>query len=83
MFDFGTTPEQAVYTDRPISGTTDEQAVVPKYKPFQTLENKTNKTKISKNSTKQILKETYQQGPTVPYRDNLKTSHEKDYGEPL
>lgn len=82
MFDFGTSTEQLLYPSPTKNGTSDGQVVVPKNKPIQTQKNyiKKNKTEISvvshsANGNKPI--------PTVPFRDNLKTTKEKDYGEPL
>lgn len=85
MFDFGTTSGQVLYPDRTDMGTGDGQAQVPIIKPVQTLENSTNddKRQILKNSRSQDFENNDKRTTTVPYRDNLKTTVEKDYNQPL
>ena len=79
MFDFGTSPGQELYPDCAKNGTADGQAVVPKIKHIQTRENQL------KRENEKFLNPTSDCKPltTVPYRDNLKTTKEKNYNEPL
>lgn len=85
MFNFGTRSEQALYPNNPEIGTTHGQALVPINKPIQTIENNKNNTKPQnfKNSNFQDSKTVEKQVATVPYQDNLKTSYDKNYDEPL
>lgn len=84
MFDFGTTPGQVVDPSHTNIGTSHGQAVVPKIKHIQTIENSENniKRQIFKNLG-QDLENDEKQNATVPYQDNLKTSSDKNYNEPL
>ncbi|KAB7530314.1 hypothetical protein F8C76_02055 [Flagellimonas olearia] len=85
MFDFGTSTGQAVDRNHTIIGTSNGQALVPINKPIQTFKNNTNGSKRRKIKKKifQIVETKGQQVPTVPYRDNLRTTEDKDYNEPL
>ncbi len=82
MFDFGTSTGQALYQSRTNIETSSGQALVRINKHIQTLENNKNfnkpKNLISENSQTDM-----KQDPTVPYQDNLKTSADKNYNEPL
>ncbi len=85
MFNFGTTDEQALYPSHTNMGTTDGQALVSKTKLIQTVRNKTNNNK-RQNFKKLDFKNSENKGKqngTVPYQDNLKTSSDKNYNEPL
>lgn len=85
MFDFGTSTEQALYSNRTNIGTSSEQALVPILKHIQTIENTKNKNKQHNFSNSKFLndKTDLKQQTTVPYQDNLKTTKDKDYNEPL
>lgn len=79
MFDFGTSDGQDLYLDRTKNGTADGQAVVSKIKHIQTRENHV------KRGNENFRSDGFQDKPlgAVPYRDNLRTTKEKDYNEPL
>ncbi|AYN67538.1 hypothetical protein D1013_09270 [Euzebyella marina] len=85
MFEFGTSTEQAVDQDCTKNGTSTGQVVVPIIKQIQTIE--TNKNKVQKknlrNSESDENKNYGKNYPSVPYRDHLKISDEKNYDEPL
>ncbi|AEM71624.1 hypothetical protein Murru_2588 [Allomuricauda ruestringensis DSM 13258] len=85
MFDFGTTPGQAVDPSRTNIGTSNGQAVVPINKHIQTIENQKNNNKQAnfKNLEFDGLENGSKQKGSVPYRDNLKTKKHKDYNQPL
>ncbi|TMU50756.1 hypothetical protein [Flagellimonas algicola] len=85
MFDFGTSSGQALYPNRTNIGTSNGQAVVPIIKHIQTIENNKNYDKLInfENSSFQDFENEGKHGLPVPYRDNLKTTKEKDYSEPL
>ncbi|GAA3622788.1 hypothetical protein [Flavivirga jejuensis] len=85
MFDFGTSTEQALYPSRTNIETSTGQALVRINKHIQTIENSKNinkreNFKISNNENSETEEK---QMATVPYQDNLKTSSDKNYGEPL
>ena len=89
MFNFGTSTEQALYPSRTKIETSTGQALVPINKHIQTLENNKNinKWQVSENSNsenddkqKSACAERCQ---SIPYQDNLKTSSDKNYDEPL
>ena len=84
MFDFGTSSGLAVNQSCTNIETSNEQAVVSINKHIQTIQNAKNKNKQrdfknlnfqDSNLNKQIA--------TVPYQDNLKTSTDKNYDDPL
>lgn len=85
MFDFGTSTGQAVDQHRTEIGTSIGQALVPINKQIQTIKNNTNgeKRKKIKMEELQVDENNAKHTPTVPYRDNLRTSKDKDYNEPL
>jgi len=85
MFDFGTSTRQVLYPSRTKKGTSDGQAMVPNNKPTQTPKNKKNHFKQKKNikTASSTFGNQGQQVPTVPNSDNLRTSCDKDYNEPL
>lgn len=85
MFDFGTSSGQVLYPSHTNIGTSSGQAVVPIIKQIQTIENPKNNNKPQNfgNSSFQDFETGNKQGTGIPYRDNLKTSKEKDYSEPL
>ncbi len=85
MFDFGTSTEQVLYPSYTEIGTSTGQAQVPINKHIQTKENSKNinKRKNLKNSNSKNLESEEKQSVTVPYLDNLKTSSDKNYDEPL
>jgi hypothetical protein len=85
MFNFGTTCEQLLYSSHTNIGTTDGQALVSKTKHKQTIRNNSNNNKQQnlKNLNAKNSKNEDKQDGNVPYRDNLKTSTDKDYNEPL
>lgn len=82
MFCFGTSDEQAVdpsYTNIEISY---EQVLVSKDKHIKTRRNNTNISK-QKNYNKKGSEKIGKQKRSVPFKDNLKTTTDKDYSEPL
>ena len=85
MFDFGTSTEQALYPSRTEIETSNGQALVRINKHIQTIENNKNinKRKNFKISNNKNSETDEKQMATVPYQDNLKTSADKNYDEPL
>ncbi|MFD2101296.1 hypothetical protein [Flagellimonas iocasae] len=85
MFNFGTSDGQAPYPDHPKNGTSNGQALVPNNKPLQTPEN--NKTDFKQKKNKKVKLSDPKKGAKVdgtsPNGDNLRTSGDKDYNEPL
>jgi hypothetical protein len=85
MFDFGTSARQVLSQSCTQFETSDGQALVSINKHIQTIENNKNINKpiflkkLNSNNSKTIEK----QKSTVPYQDNLKTSTNKNYDEPL
>jgi hypothetical protein len=82
MFDFGTSSGQVLYPSRTEFGTCTGQALVPINKHIQTTENNKNRSKpqFLKSSNPEKREN---QLKSVPSQDNLKTSRDKDYNEPL
>ncbi len=85
MLKFETTSGQVEVNSHPKNETSSGQAVVPIYKHIQTLENSKNinKREILKNSNVEDFENDSKPTPTVPHTDNLKTSKNKNYNEPL
>ena len=85
MFDFGTSTEQALYPSRTNIETSSGQALVSINKHIQTIENNKNinKRENFKKSNSQNSETESKQDGAVPYQDNLKTSSDKNYDEPL
>nr|WP_282117155.1 hypothetical protein [Cellulophaga baltica] len=85
MFHFGTSTEQALYLSRTNIETSTGQALVSINKHIQTIENNKNLNKHEnfKKLDSQNSKTEEKQNATVPYQDNLKTSSDKNYDEPL
>ena len=85
MFDFGTSSGQVLYPSRTKNGISNGQALVPYIKHIQTIENTKNDNKPEnfENSSFKDFENKEKQNTAVPYRDNLKTTKEKDYNEPL
>lgn len=82
MFVFGTTDELPLDLSRTKIGTTDGQALVSKDKHIKTGINNTNISK-QKINYKKVFEKGSKQNTTVPYQDNLRTSTDKNYNEPL
>ena len=82
MFNFGTTDEPLVDSSYTNIETTYEQVLVSKDKHIKTGINNINTSK-QKNNKKKSFEKFDKQSATVPYRDNLKTSSDKNYNEPL
>ena len=84
MFDFGTSSGQVVNQSSTNNGTSNGQAVVSINKHIQTMQNTKNNNKQGdfKNSNFQSANG-YKQKLSVPYQDNLKTSTDKNYDDPL
>ncbi|WP_366941654.1 hypothetical protein [uncultured Maribacter sp.] len=82
MFNFGTSTEQALYPSSTKIETSTGQALVPINKHIQTIENNKNinKREFLENSNSEN-EENYL--ASVPYQDNLKTSLDKNYDDPL
>jgi len=85
MFDFGTSTEQVLYPSHTNIETGHGQALVPINKHIQTIENNKNNNKPQnfKKSNSQNSETKEKQVMTVPYQDNLKTSSDKNYDDPL
>lgn len=85
MLKFETSTGQALVHYRPKIETSTGQALVPIYKHIQTIEN--NKTfkkeKINKKEDFKNLENGNKQKSSVPNTDNLKTTKNKNYNEPL
>ncbi len=85
MHNFGTTDGQLLYPSHTNIETSNGQALVSKTKHIQTVINKTNNKKqqsFKKLNFKNSETES-KQDSAVPYQDNLKTSSDKNYDEPL
>ena len=82
MFNFGTTSEQPLDTSYTNIETSYEQVLVSKDKHIKTGRNNTNMSK-QKNYNKKSSKKIDKRKTSVPFKDNLKTSMDKDYNEPL
>ena len=85
MFDFGTSTGQALYLSRTNIETSSGQAVVRINKHIQTIENNKNLNKREnlKNLSFKKFETEDKQEAAVPNQDNLKTSSDKNYNEPL
>ena len=85
MLKFETSSGQVEDNYRPKTETSTGQAVVPIYKHIQTLENSKNINKLEnlKNSNFEVSENEAKQPPTVSNTDNLKTTKNKNYNEPL
>jgi hypothetical protein len=85
MFDFGTSTEQVLYQSRTNIETSNGQALVSINKHIQTITNQknNNKQQVFKNSNFQNSKNQNKQQAVDQYQDNLKTTTDKDYNEPL
>ena len=93
MFDFGTSTEQVLYPSHTNIETSNGQALVSINKHIQTIENnknlnkqedfKNSNFKDSETDDKQNSKTCTEQSRGIPYQDNLKTSSDKNYDEPL
>lgn len=85
LFDFGTSSGQVPYPSHTKIGTSSGQALVPIIKQQQTKENNTNclKPEDSKKSNYKAFQKTDKQHSAVPNRDNLRTTKDKDYDQPL
>lgn len=79
MFQFETSTEQALYLSCAHIGTSSGQALVPKNKHKQTIENNNKQENLNFENSERESK----QNITVPYQDNLKVNTNKDYDEPL
>nr|WP_077400608.1 hypothetical protein [Cellulophaga omnivescoria] len=85
MFDFETSDEQVLAWKKSNLETSTEQALVSNNKHIQIIKNSEN---INKHEIFEILnaqncKTKEKQSTTDPYQDNLKTSSNKNYDEPL
>ncbi len=85
MFNFGTSSEQVLYPNHTKNRTSSEQALVSIIKHIQTIENIKNnkKTEIFENLNFSENETTEKLNLDVPNRDNLRTSDDKNYDEPL
>ena len=85
MFNFGTTTGQALYPSHTNIGTSIGQALVSENKLIQTKRNNKNDNKQQslKNLNLKDDENDDEQNRTIPYQDNLKTSSDKNYNEPL
>ncbi|MCB0746425.1 MAG: hypothetical protein KDC90_03090 [Ignavibacteriae bacterium] len=81
---FGTSTGQALVHNRTKIETSSGQALVPIYKHIQTIKNKnSNKQENFKNSDFNNSENHSKQNSSVPNQDNLKTTKNKNYNEPL
>lgn len=85
MFNFGTSSEQVLDPNHTKNRTSSEQALVSIIKHIQTIENIKNnkKTEIFENLNFSENENTEKLNLDVPNRENLKTSDDKNYDEPL
>ncbi len=85
MFNFCTSGGQAMDSSQTKICTSDGQALVSINKPIQTVTNQKNnsKSEIFKNSNFQDFQNRIKQHEVDQYLDNLKTSSDKNYDEPL
>lgn len=85
LFDFGTSAEQVSNSYSAHHRTSSEQPLKGIYKPRKTVENLKNNggTGNFKANTSFELPNTDKSNRAVRFRDNLKTTENKDYGEPL
>lgn len=78
MFNFGTSSEQVMYPSRTEIETSPRQELVPIYKHIQTFKNNNKQDELNfENSESNKL------SGSVPNEDNLQTSIDKNYDEPL
>ena len=85
MFNFGTSNGQVLYPSNANIETSNGQALVSINKHIQTIKNNKNENKqqnLKKSNSNKIENDSKQKA-TVPYQDNLKTTKDKDYNEPL
>ena len=82
MFSFETSGESALDSSYTNIETRYEQVMVSKDKHIKTRRNNTNISK-QKNYNKKSSKKIDKQKRSVPFQDNLKTTSDKDYNEPL
>lgn len=82
MFNFGTTSELPKDINRPEIDTSSEQALVSKNKLIKTGINNTNVSK-QKNIKKSQSSKKHKLSVSVPQTDNLRTTSDKNYNEPL
>ncbi len=93
MFNFGTSTGQALYQSHTNIETSSGQALVPINKHIQTIENTKNKNKQQgfkksnnqnqENGNKHDQTAFTERSRGIPYQDNLKTTTNKNYNEPL
>ena len=84
MLKFGTSYGQAQVHNSSKNETSNGQALVPIYKHIQTIKNKnSNKQEDFKNSDFNDSENDSKQNSSVPNTDNLKTTKNKNYNEPL
>ena len=85
MFNFGTSSEQVLAPNHTKNRTSSEQALVSIIKHIQTIENIKNnkKTEIFENLNFSENENTEKLNLDVPNQDNLRTSDDKNYDEPL
>lgn len=84
MTNFGTSSGQVVVHNSGQIETSNGQALVPIYKHIQTIENKNiNKQGNLKKSDLKDFENKEKLNPSVPNLDNLKTTKNKNYNEPL
>ena len=85
MYLFGTSDGQVLYLNHTNIETSSGQVLVSKTKHKETVINNTNNNKLQnlKNSDFKNFKTKGKRNRTVPYQDNLKTTTDKDYNEPL
>ncbi len=79
-----TSSEQVIYQHSPKIGTSSGQALVPKYKHNKTVINNINSEEENfKNSDFNDSENNGKHNSSVPNTDNLKTTKNKNYNEPL
>jgi len=82
MFNFETSDEPVLNSSYTNIETSDEQVLVSKDKLIKTGRNNTNISK-QKNYNKKSSEKIGKRKSSVPFQDNLKTTANKDYNEPL
>ncbi|WP_120201825.1 hypothetical protein [Ichthyenterobacterium magnum] len=84
MLKFETSTGQALVHNSPKNDTSNGQALVPIYKHIQTIENKNiNKQGNYKNSDFNDFENNSKRNSSAPNANNLKTTKNKNYNEPL
>ena len=86
MFNFGTSTEQVLYPSSTKIETSTGQALVPINKPIENSKNIDKRQFLENSDSENENKQESacaERSRSIPYQDNLKTSSDKNYDEPL